>query len=125
MKIEISTGELVDKVTILEIKTEKFVDPQKLANVVKEYELLKKDMNSLGITVDSDEFKRLKEVNIKLWHIEDDIRIEEANNNFDDKFVQLARSVYFENDVRAAIKKEINLKFGSELIEEKEYVEYK
>ena len=125
MKIEVSIGEIVDKVTILEIKTEKFQNVEKLANAKKEYLLLKKDIEALGITTDSDEFKRLKEVNIKLWHIEDDIRIEEANQDFGEKFIQLARSVYFENDNRAAIKKEINLKFGSELIEEKEYVNYK
>lgn len=124
MKIEVSIGELVDKVTILEIKTEKFKNTEKLANVRKEYEFLKNDMNSLGIKNHSDEFKKLKKVNLKLWHIEDDIRIEESNQNFDKKFIQLARSVYFKNDERAAIKKEINLKFGSELIEEKEYVDY-
>ncbi len=125
MKIEVSIGEIVDKVTILEIKTEKFKDFEKLANARKEFELLTKDMESMGITSESDEYKRLKAVNIKLWHIEDDIRIEEYNQRFGEKFIQLARSVYFENDERAAIKKEINLKFGSELIEEKEYVNYK
>ncbi|MCD6181704.1 MAG: hypothetical protein J7K89_04910 [Candidatus Cloacimonetes bacterium] len=125
MKIEVSIGEIVDKVTILEIKTEKFKDVEKLANARKEFELLTKDMESMGITSESDEYKRLKAVNIKLWHIEDDIRIEEYNQRFGEKFIQLARSVYFENDERAAIKKEINLKFGSELIEEKEYVNYK
>lgn len=125
MKIEVSIGEVVDKVTILEIKKEKFKNAEKLANVIKEYELLKKDIEAIGITTDSDEFKRLKEVNLKLWHIEDDIRIEESKQNFGEKFIKLARSVYFENDERAAIKKEINLKFGSDLIEEKEYVDYK
>jgi len=125
MKIEISIGEVVDKVTILEIKTEKFHNSEKLANVKKEYELLKNELEKIGIKTDSDEFKRLKEINLKLWHIEDDIRIEESKHNFGEKFISLARSVYFENDNRAAVKKEINLKFGSELIEEKEYVDYK
>ncbi|MDO9576727.1 MAG: DUF6165 family protein [Candidatus Cloacimonadales bacterium] len=125
MKIEISIGELVDKVTILEIKAEKFNDPEKLKNVKKEYQLLKKNMEEVGITNISPEFKSLKEVNLKLWHIEDDIRIKESKKEFDDEFIQLARSVYFENDDRSDIKKEINLKFGSELIEEKEYVDYK
>jgi hypothetical protein len=78
----------------------------------------------MGITADSDEYKRLKAVNIKLWHIEDNIRIEEYNQRFGEEFIQLARSVYFENDERAAIKKEINVKFGSLLVEEKEYVNY-
>jgi len=125
MKIEVSIGELVDKVTILEIKTEKFKDAEKLANVKKEYTLLRADMESLGITVNSDVFMRLKEVNTRLWHIEDDIRIEEYNKRFGDRFIELARSVYVENDTRADIKKEINIKFGSSLVEEKEYVNYK
>jgi hypothetical protein len=125
MKIEVSIGEIVDKVTILEIKTEKFKSEEKLINVKKESPILREAMESVGITVDSDEFQRLKAVNLKLWHIEDDIRIKESRGEFDDEFIKLARSVYFENDDRAAIKKEINLKFGSELIEEKEYVEYK
>jgi len=125
MRIEVSVGEVVDKVTILEIKTEKFKNPEKLANVMKEYQILKKVMGKDGITTDSDEFKRLKEVNLKLWHIEDDIRIKEQKKEFDDAFIELARSVYFENDVRAEIKKEINLKYNSELVEEKEYVDYK
>ena len=125
MKIDISIGELVDKVTILSIKLDKFKDEVKKANVKKEYDLLKISMEEIGITVDSDEFFRLKEINTKLWNIEDNIRIEESLSAFGDKFIELARSVYFINDDRAAVKKEINLKFNSELIEEKEYVEYK
>lgn len=125
MKIEVSIGEVVDKVTILEIKTEKFKNAEKLANVKKEYELLKKEIEKIGIFITSDEYLRLKEVNLKLWHIEDNIRIEESKKQFGDEFIKLARSVYFENDERAAIKKEINLKYGSELVEEKEYVDYK
>ena len=82
-------------------------------------------MENAGIALDSEEFKSLKEVNLTLWHIEDDIRIKESKQEFDEEFIKLARSVYFENDVRAERKKDINLKFGSELIEEKEYVEYK
>ncbi len=125
MKIEISTGELVDKVTILAIKLEKFKDEAKKANVKKEYDILTIPMNSAGITVNSKEFKDLKDVNLKLWHIEDDIRIKEQKKEFDSEFIELARSVYFTNDVRAEIKKEINLKYKSDLIEEKEYVDYK
>ena len=123
MKIDISIGELVDKVTILSIKLDKFKDEVKKANVKKEYDLLKISMEEIGITVDSDEFNRLKDINTKLWNIEDDIRIKESLSAFGDKFIELARSVYFINDDRAAVKKEINLKFNSELIEEKEYVE--
>jgi hypothetical protein len=125
MKIEVSIGEVVDKVTILEIKTEKFQDAAKLANVQKEYTLLKADLEAMGITVTSDEFLRLKEVNLRLWHIEDEIRIEEYHKRFGERFIELARSVYVENDTRAEIKKVINLKFGSDLVEEKEYVNYK
>ena len=125
MKIDISIGELVDKVTILSIKLEKFKDEVKKANVQKEYDILSVPMNELEITTNSNEFKDLREINLKLWHIEDDIRIEESKSDFGEKFIELARSVYFINDDRAAVKKEINLKYNSELIEEKEYVEYK
>jgi hypothetical protein len=125
LKVEVSIGELVDKVTILEIKTEKFQNADKLANAKKEYELLLGEMEQLGISTESDEYFRLKEVNLRLWQIEDAIRIEELNKNYGEKFIQLARSVFFENDERAALKKQINLKYSSELVEEKEYVEYK
>ena len=125
MKIEISFGELVDKVSILSIKLEKIKNHNKLKNIKKEYDLLYDSMQKSGITKDSEDFKNLVAVNLKLWDIEDKIRIKEANKEFDDDFIQLARSVYFENDKRAEIKKQINLTFGSELIEEKEYVQYK
>lgn len=125
MKIDISTGELVDKVTILAIKLEKFKDEVKKANVKNEFDILTVPMNAAGIFIDSKEFKDLKEVNLKLWHIEDDIRIKESRKEFDKEFIELARSVYFINDDRAKIKKDINLKFNSELVEEKEYVDYK
>ena len=125
MKIDISIGELVDKVTILSIKLEKFKDEVKKANVQKEYDMLSVPMNELGIMTTSNEFKDLREINLKLWHIEDDIRIEESKSDFGAKFIELARSVYFINDDRAAVKKEINLKYKSDLIEEKEYVDYK
>jgi len=125
MKIEVPIGEVVDKLTILEIKTEKFTNKEKLKNVKKEYTVLKNAMEQAGISTDSDECRKLKEINLRLWHIEDDIRKEEAGQNFGEKFIQLARSVYFENDKRAALKKEINLKYGSDFIEEKEYINYK
>ncbi|MBN2788879.1 MAG: hypothetical protein JXR69_01660 [Candidatus Delongbacteria bacterium] len=125
MKIDISIGELVDKVTILSIKLEKFKDEVKKSNVQKEYDILTVPMNQIGITTDSKEFKDLREINLKLWHIEDDIRIEESKSEFGTKFIELARSVYFINDDRAAVKKEINLKYNSDLVEEKEYVDYK
>jgi hypothetical protein len=124
VKIDISTGELVDKVTILAIKLEKIKDPAKIENIRKEYALLLKPMEACGIGVDDQGFTALKEVNLKLWEIEDKIRIKEAEKAFDDEFIGLARSVYFTNDQRADIKKRINLETGSELVEEKEYVDY-
>lgn len=125
MKIEISIGELVDKVSILDIKLEKIQNADKLANIKKEHDLLSAAMENCGIDRDSDEYSRLKEINLRLWEIEDNIRIKEAKQEFDAEFIRLARSVYFENDSRAEVKKEINLKFGSNLVEEKEYVDYK
>ncbi len=125
MKIDISIGELVDKVSILSIKLKKVKNKQKLKNINKEFDLLKVPMEECGIKLDSSEFLRLEEVNLRLWDIEDKIRIEESKQDFGTEFIRLARSVYFENDVRAEIKKEINLKFGSDLVEEKEYVDYK
>jgi hypothetical protein len=125
MLVEVSIGEVVDKVTILEIKNEKVQDEAKLKNIRKEYELLTKDINAIGITKDDAQYVALKDINLKLWHIEDDIRIKESKQEFDDEFIRLARAVYFINDDRADVKKQINLKHGSELIEEKEYVDYK
>ena len=125
MKVEVSFGELVDKVSILSIKLRKIKNAEKLKNIQKEYDILVKSMVGEGIEVTSDEFSRLEEINLKLWDIEDRIRLKEAAKSFDDEFIELARSVYFINDDRAAVKKEVNLKFGSDLVEEKEYVEYK
>ncbi len=125
MKVEVSIGEVVDKVSILSIKLQKMKDAEKLKNVQKEYDTLVEPMTEAGVAVDSDEFKKLTEINLQLWEIEDDIRVKEVAGAFDDEFIKLARSVYFTNDDRAAVKKEINLKFGSELVEEKEYVDYK
>ncbi|MGA1824442.1 MAG: DUF6165 family protein [bacterium] len=124
IKIDISIGELVDKVTILSIKRKKIEDKNKRINIEREYELLSTVMEDAGIKVGSLEFKSLMDVNLKLWHIEDDIRIKEAKKEFDEEFIQLARSVYFENDKRAKIKKDINKKYNDELSEEKEYVDY-
>jgi len=124
LKIDISIGELVDKVTILSIKLEKISDPSKVINVRKEYELLLKPMTDYGIGTDSEEFLALKDVNLKLWEIEDRIRVKEVEQAFDREFIDLARSIYFINDKRAEIKKRINLATGSELVEEKEFVDY-
>lgn len=125
MKIDISIGELVDKVTILSIKREKISNPDKRKNIQKEYDILLKPMQECGIDIDSDEFIKLKTINLELWEIEDLIRIKEAAKAFDEEFIKLARSVYFTNDKRAEIKKDINLSYNSDLVEEKEYVDYK
>ncbi len=125
MKVDISTGELVDKLSILSIKKEKIIDPGKLNNITAEYQILEKAMKLTGLTPDSEEFKNLKSVNLVLWDVEDAIRIKERNKDFDEEFIQLARKVYFTNDERARIKNAINRKFNSELTEEKQYVDYK
>lgn len=125
MLIEISIGELVDKISILAIKLEKFRDAGKKKNVENEYATLLPQMLKTGIKTDSAEFLALKDVNLKLWDIEDNLRIKESKKEFDAQFIELARSVYFQNDERAKIKKDINLACGSALVEEKEYVEYK
>ena len=128
INIEISCGELLDKLTILEIKSEKITNQKKLDNIIKEKEQLKKfskilkDSNQPSFT---NFYSELLEVNKKLWKIEDEIRICEKNNDFNEEFIQLARDVYFTNDLRFEIKNRINIFYKSGLIEEKEYIDYK
>lgn len=122
--VEISNGELVDKLSILQIKKEKIKDNDKLKNVEKEYNALFKKMEQIGVSINSELYKRLYDVNCELWDIEDKIRKKEMDAEFDAEFIKLARSVYFKNDKRANIKKEINVKTKSNLIEEKDYIEY-
>jgi hypothetical protein len=125
MNIEVSHGEIVDKLTILQIKKENIKDPSKLDNIVKEYDYLFSIVeNDLGILTSSPEYLELLSINKDLWVIEDDIREKERQKQFDDGFVKLARDVYYTNDVRAKIKKEINLKYSSGFIEEKSYSQY-
>jgi hypothetical protein len=125
MNIEVSHGEIVDKLTILQIKKENITDPIKLDNIVKEYDyLLSVVENDLGISTLSPEYLELLSINKELWIIEDDVRDKERNKEFDDEFIKLARSVYYTNDVRAKIKKEINLKYSSGFVEEKSYQTY-
>jgi len=126
LTVQTSPGEFLDKLTILEIKSERMTDGAKLANVRRELELLRatwaasplssRDVSSL--------IAELRRVNLALWEIEDRIRAKEAARSFDAEFVELARSVYRTNDRRAAIKRELNLALGSELIEEKSYKPY-
>ena len=116
----VSLGELIDKITILEIKMI-HMNGLKLKNVKKELELLNSILKDQSIEIDTNLINQLKEVNKNLWTIEDNIRIKESNQEFDKEFIKLARSVYKENDLRATIKKEINLKYNSNLVEEKSY----
>ena len=119
----VSLGELIDKITILEIK-QIHMTGIKLKNVDKELKLLKNTLQDINLEIDIDLINNLKEINKKLWEIEDNIRIKESNQEFDKDFIELARSVYKENDKRASIKKEINQKYNSELVEEKLYNDY-
>ena len=123
---EISAGELLDKISILEIKLEKIEDKNNLKEVKKEYKILKEIQNS-SIKLDNKIkklFNSIKEINIKLWNVEDELRICEKNKDFGKKFIELAREVYFNNDKRAKIKSEINKILGSNIREVKQYVNY-
>jgi hypothetical protein len=123
----VSYGELIDKITILEIKSRRIADEAKLANVRNELDMLNATWaNSAASQTDiSGERARLLAVNEALWDIEDRIRLKERAQAFDAEFIELARSVYFRNDERAAFKREINQKLGSELVEEKSYQDYR
>jgi predicted nuclease with TOPRIM domain len=123
MKIEVSNGEIMDKLSIIQIKLERIKDETKLMNLRKEYDVLKKAADSL-LSLNDPLYKALYEVNCELWDIEDHIRDLEREKNFGDDFVQTARSVYFKNDKRSEIKREINIKTSSGLIEEKSYEKY-
>ncbi len=121
----VSVGELIDKITILKIKQSKTKQPGKLENIQRELDELEHVWHSHSASIDIDDlFIRLTQVNEQLWDIEDQIRAKEAAHSFDDEFTQLARSVYKQNDLRADIKRQINLRSGSTLIEEKLYQSY-
>lgn len=124
MKIEVSIGEIVDKLSILQIKTSFIKDEEKLNNVKKEYDYLY-DIVFNEMKIEQSDFFDMVSINQKLWKIEDDIRDKERDKTFDNEFVELARSVYFTNDERAEVKKKINLKYGSLFVEEKSYSDYK
>lgn len=122
----VSFGELIDKITILEIKSERMTDAAKLANVRDELQLLsglwaRDPASRADISVERAELKRINEA---LWEIEDEIRLKERDQAFDARFIELARAVYHTNDKRAAVKRAINLKLGSRLVEEKSYQDY-
>ncbi len=124
--VEVSVGELLDKISILEIKKDKIKDPEKLKFINDEYNILKGQLNK---NVKSDEkldslFQSLKEINAKLWVIEDDKRLCEKNSDYGEKFIKLSRNVHFLNDDRAKIKLNINNHTGSKIKEIKEYTNY-
>ena len=126
IKVPVSPGELLDKVTILRIKSQRMSDPGKLANVRLELDALQETWSRSGYaSVDLDaDVAALMAVNERLWVIEDDIRDKERAQSFDAEFIRLARAVYMENDERAAIKRRINAKLGSTIVEEKSYRPY-
>jgi hypothetical protein len=123
MKIEVSNGEIIDKLTILQIKLERIKDKGKLKNLKKEYDELTKVALSIISTSDI-LYKSLYEVNCELWEIEDHIRNLEREKEFGNDFIETARAVYVRNDKRSELKREINIKTSSELIEEKSYEKY-
>lgn len=126
VNVEISIGEFFDKVTILEIKKARISDPAKLVNINKELDGLNQLLAGLPFSRESinREFAELKQINEKLWVIEDDIRDKEAKKQFDQVFIDLARAVYITNDRRSEVKRDINLKLGSDFVEEKSYEKY-
>ena len=124
--VPVSPGELLDKITILRIKSARMNDAAKVANVRLELSLLEKTWgDAVGSADVSSEERALQAVNERLWVIEDDIRDQERAQAFDARFIELARAVYVENDERAAIKKRINTKLGSRIVEEKSYKPYR
>jgi hypothetical protein len=124
--VPISPGELIDKITILEIKSQRMTDATKLRNVRTELDLLGATWRAspFAATDIGNEWAGLRDVNAQLWDIEDRIRDKERDGLFDAEFIELARAVYVTNDQRAAIKKQINTKLGSALVEEKSYASY-
>ncbi|MFO7530466.1 MAG: DUF6165 family protein [Marinobacter sp.] len=126
IKVPVSFGEVLDKITILEIKSERIKDEAKLKNVRLELDELTETWNEAvqDQSAIEDLRKQLKAVNEELWVIEDDIRDQEAAQDFGPRFIELARAVYVTNDKRAAIKKDVNLALGSRFVEEKSYQDY-
>lgn len=128
MKVEVSNGELLDKLSILELKLKNIKDNKKLINIKNEYGGLSPLCNNLFDNYGNELrslYAKLSEINAELWKIEDDIRECERNKDFGDEFVQLARAVYFTNDKRSDVKKSINLLTESGFVEEKSYEDYK
>ena len=123
INVPISIGELIDKITILEIKKDKLKN-FKLKNILKELSFLRAVLEKDSIFIPDEIFLQLKSINLTLWDIEDKIRIKEKNKEFDNEFIELARSVYLNNDKRSETKKVLNIMLKSEIIEEKSYEKY-
>jgi hypothetical protein len=123
MEIEVSIGEIVDKLSILRIKKNNITDEEKLVNINKEYDYLYYKVFQ-ELKIESSDFYEMIMVNEMLWNVEDSIRKKEKNKEFDQDFIEMARSVYITNDRRAEIKKNINLKYNSTFVEEKSYESY-
>ena len=126
VNVEISIGEFFDKITILEIKKERISNAEKLVNINNELDGLNALLQKLPFTRDdvAGEVSELKKINEALWEIEDDIRDQESQKAFGERFIELARAVYITNDKRSDIKRDINIKLGSDFVEEKSYEEY-
>lgn len=126
IEVPVSWGELIDKITILEIKSERIADPAKLGNIRRELDLLTSKLGARASQPEAVRIKAaLKGVNGSLWDVEDEIRAHENAGDFGSRFVELARSVYITNDRRAELKRELNTVLGSDLVEEKSYQAYK
>ena len=123
MKIEVSSGEIVDKLTILALKKKYITNEKQLENIQKEY-LYLLDIVFMQLNISKQDYNELLAINEELWHIEDDIRDKERAGEFDEVFIELARAVYITNDERAAVKRRINEYYGSEFVEEKSYAKY-
>lgn len=124
VQVNVSLGELIDKITILKIKQQKISDPEKLKHIGNELDSLLETLKALGISGHEDLESQLIETNTKLWEIEDDIREKERNKDFGEEFIQLARAVYITNDHRFELKAQLNSKFGSKFHEVKSYESY-
>jgi len=126
VSVPISLGELLDKISILEIKNKKILDESKILNIKKELNSLNKVLDELNINLSESNmlYNKLYKINLTLWEVEDSIRVLEKNEDFGEKFIELARAVYKTNDQRFEVKNDINKLFNSEYVEEKSYEDY-
>lgn len=119
MKIEVSNGEIFDKLSILEVKSQKITDNLKLQYVNKEHQYLKQVVSMIDFSLDAEAYKKLRDINFQLWDIEDEIRLKEEQADFGDRFIELSRLIYILNDERFRLKKKINIETGSDFHEQK------